>query len=84
MVGSLLMLVAILATAFIARDITGQFTFAIRDLAGVQFTDTQSTWLFAGLRPGLRHQAAAVALPRLAARRLPHGADPGDRCCWRR
>ena len=61
MVGSLLMLVAILATAFIARDITGQFTFVIRDLVGVQFTDTQSTWLFAGLRPGLRDQAAAVA-----------------------
>jgi NADH-quinone oxidoreductase subunit M len=48
MVGSLLMLVAILATAFTARDITGQFTFEIRDLVGVQFTDTQSTWLFLG------------------------------------
>ncbi|HET6690077.1 MAG TPA: NADH-quinone oxidoreductase subunit M [Miltoncostaeaceae bacterium] len=48
MVGSLLMLVAILATAFVARDITGQFTFQIRDLAGVAFTDTQSTWLFLG------------------------------------
>jgi NADH-quinone oxidoreductase subunit M len=48
MVGSLLMLVAILATAFTARDITGQFTFEIRDLAGVAFTDTQSTWLFLG------------------------------------
>ena len=48
MIGSLLMLVAILATAFTARDITGQFTFQIRDLAGVAFTDTQSTWLFLG------------------------------------
>lgn len=46
MVGSLLMLVAILATAFVAQDLTGQFTFTIRDLAGVAFTDTQSTWLF--------------------------------------
>ena len=48
MVGSLLMLVSILATAFIARDATGQFTFVIRDLVGVAFTETQSTWLFAG------------------------------------
>ncbi|HEX5416984.1 MAG TPA: NADH-quinone oxidoreductase subunit M [Chloroflexota bacterium] len=47
MVGSLLMLVAILATAFVAQSITGQLTFSIRDLQGVQFTDTQSTWLFA-------------------------------------
>ena len=48
MVGSLLMLVSILATAFIARDATGEFTFVIRDLVGVAFTGTQSTWLFAG------------------------------------
>jgi len=48
MVGSLLMLVSILATAFFARDITGQFTFNIHDLAGVSFSDTQSTWLFLG------------------------------------
>lgn len=47
MVGSLLMLVAIVATGFVARDITGQFTFLIRDLEGVSFTTTQSTWLFA-------------------------------------
>jgi NADH-quinone oxidoreductase subunit M len=58
MVGSLLMLVAILATAFIARDTTGQFTFVIRDLVGVQFTETQSTWLFAGFA-----LAFAIKLP---------------------
>ena len=58
MVGSLLMLVAILATAFVARDITGQFTFSIRDLAGVAFTDTQSTWLFLGFA-----LAFAIKLP---------------------
>src|SRR5690606_17394549 len=43
----LLMLVAILATGFLARDITGQFTFNIQDLQGVAFSSTQSTWLFA-------------------------------------
>ena len=58
MVGSLLMLVSILATAFVARDITGQFTFTIRDLTGVAFTDTQSTWLFIGFA-----LAFAIKLP---------------------
>ena len=58
MVGSLLMLVSILATAFVARDITGVLTFSIRDLAGVSFTDTQSTWLFAGFA-----LAFAIKLP---------------------
>jgi NADH-quinone oxidoreductase subunit M len=48
MVGSLIMLVAILGTAFVAQDITGQFTFDIEQLRGVLFTDTQSTLLFAG------------------------------------
>jgi NADH-quinone oxidoreductase subunit M len=58
MVGSLLMLVAILATAFVAQDITGQFTFTIRDLVGVAFTDTESAWLFAGFA-----LAFAIKLP---------------------
>lgn len=58
MVGSLLMLVAILATAYIARDATGQFTFDIEALRGVAFTDTQSTLLFAGFA-----LAFAIKLP---------------------
>ena len=58
MVGSLLMLVAILATAFVAEDITGQFTFTIRDLVGVAFTQTESAWLFAGFA-----LAFAIKLP---------------------
>ena len=58
MAGSLLMLVAILATAFVAQDITGQLTFTIRDLAGVAFTETQSAWLFAGFA-----LAFAIKLP---------------------
>lgn len=48
MVGSLLMLVAILATAFIAKDITGQFTFDFEALRGVAFSRAESIWLFAG------------------------------------
>lgn len=58
MVGSLLMLVAILATAFVARDITGELTFRISELAGVAFTDAQSTWLFLGFA-----LAFAIKLP---------------------
>jgi NADH-quinone oxidoreductase subunit M len=58
MVGSLLMLVAVLATAFVARDITGQFTFNIQELRGVAFSDTQSTWLFLGFA-----LAFAIKLP---------------------
>jgi NADH-quinone oxidoreductase subunit M len=52
------MLVAILATAFIARDITGQFTFVIQDLVGVAFSQTESAWLFAGFA-----LAFAIKLP---------------------
>ena len=58
MVDSLLMLVAILATAFVARDITGQFTFVIQDLVGVAFSETESAWLFAGFA-----LAFAIKLP---------------------
>jgi len=58
MAGSLIMLVAILATAFVAEDHTGQLTFAIQDLRGVPFTTAQSTWLFAGFA-----LAFAIKLP---------------------
>ncbi len=79
MVGSLLMLVAILATAFVAQDITGQFTFVIRDLVGRRVLPDRERLAVRRLRAGLRDQAAAVAVPRLAARRLPRRADPRDR-----
>ncbi|HWH14083.1 MAG TPA: NADH-quinone oxidoreductase subunit M [Miltoncostaeaceae bacterium] len=58
MVGSLLMLVAILATAFIAQDVTGQFTFDIEALRGVAFSREESIWLFAGFA-----LAFAIKLP---------------------
>jgi NADH-quinone oxidoreductase subunit M len=58
MVGSLLMLVAILATAFVAQDVTGQFTFDIEALRGVAFSREQSIWLFFGFAI-----AFAVKLP---------------------
>jgi NADH-quinone oxidoreductase subunit M len=58
MAGSLLMLVAILGTAFTAREITGQFTFDIQALEGVVFTPAQSAWLFLGFA-----LAFAIKLP---------------------
>jgi NADH-quinone oxidoreductase subunit M len=58
MVGSLPMLVAILATAFLAQDVTGQLTFNIAELRGVAFSAEQSTWLFAGFA-----LAFAIKLP---------------------
>lgn len=48
MLGSLIMLVTIVATAILAQDATGQFTFQIQDLRGVPFSSTASTLLFAG------------------------------------
>jgi NADH-quinone oxidoreductase subunit M len=48
MVGSLIMLVAIISTALIARDHLGYATFLIRDIQGVPFSGTASTLLFAG------------------------------------
>jgi NADH-quinone oxidoreductase subunit M len=47
MVGSLLMLVAILSAAFMAKGPNGTLTFAIADLANHEWTQSQSTWLFA-------------------------------------
>lgn len=58
MAGSLIMLVAILGTAFVAEDVTGQFTFQISALRGVAFSDAASTWLFAGFA-----LAFAIKLP---------------------
>jgi NADH-quinone oxidoreductase subunit M len=58
MVGSLLMLVAVLATGFIAQGHTGQFTLDIQQLRGVAFTSSESTWLFAGFAA-----AFAIKLP---------------------
>jgi NADH-quinone oxidoreductase subunit M len=58
MAGSLLMLVAVVATAITAQEITGQFTFSMETLRGVDFSETQSTWLFLGFA-----LAFAIKLP---------------------
>lgn len=48
MVGSLLMLVSIVATAVIAHGITGVYTFDIVSLRNVTYTRPESIWLLAG------------------------------------
>ncbi len=48
MVGSLLMLVSIVATAVIAHGITGVYTFDIVALRNVDYTRPESIWLLAG------------------------------------
>ncbi|MFM8828660.1 MAG: NuoM family protein [Actinomycetota bacterium] len=48
MVGSLLMLVAIVATGIIAMDHTGQLSFLMRDLMGVPYGEATATVLLAG------------------------------------
>jgi NADH-quinone oxidoreductase subunit M len=58
MAGSLLMLVAVVATAITAQEITGQFTFSMEALRGVSFSEAQSTWLFLGFA-----LAFAIKLP---------------------
>ncbi len=58
MFGSLIMLVAIVATAVLAERHTGVFTFNIAALSGVPFTAHESIWLFAGFA-----LAFAIKLP---------------------
>jgi len=47
MVGSLLMLVAIITTGLLAATGDEVATFSIRELAGTQWSEAESTWLFA-------------------------------------
>lgn len=47
MIGSLLMLVAIVSTGVLAATGDQTANFSIRELTSVQWTETQSTWLFA-------------------------------------
>ena len=82
LVGSLLMLVAILATAFTyqaAHGGTWDGAFDLLTLAGSFGFDTTLQLLrVRGLLPRLRHQGADVPVPHLAARRPRRGADGGS------
>ena len=84
LVGSLLMLVAILATAFAYQgahggEWAGAFDFvALREYAGTTgFADGLQLLELRGVLPGLRDQGPDVPVPHLAARRPRRGADGG-------
>ena len=93
LVGSLLMLVAILATAFTYQSgdggsWAGAFDFvALQQFAATDRLRQQPPALrVPGLLPGLRDQGPDVPVPHLAARRPRRGAhgrlgDPGRRSC---
>ena len=84
LVGSLLMLVAILATAFAYQGAhggawAGAFDFEVlRAYAGTTgFADGLQLLELRGVLPGLRDQGPDVPVPHLAARRPRRGADRG-------
>ena len=86
LVGSLLMLVAILATAFAYQSANGgswvgAFDFeTLRDFAtsaGGGFATALQLGGLPGVLPGLRDQGPDVPVPHLAARRPHRGADGG-------
>ena len=89
MVGSVLMLVAILALYVQHGAATGVYTFDLPVLARCVIARRPRPGPHVpGLRPGLRHQGAAVPVPHLAARRPRRGAhrgqrDPGRASCSR-
>ena len=76
LVGSLLMLVAILAVAWTYQEATGTWegAFDYETLVRRGHRPDAPAVGLPGLLPGLRHQGAHVALPHLAARRPHRGA----------
>ena len=75
LVGSLLMLVAILAVAIAYAAAGNDFTFSYEALRGFAYTDTLQAARLHRLLPGLRDQGADVAAPHLAARCARRGPD---------
>ena len=77
LVGSLLMLVAAIATAVLAQDQIGHLTFSIAELRAHDAVDRQPGVDLLLLRRGLPDQDAGVPGPRLDAGRLPRRAAAG-------
>ena len=75
MAGSVLMLVAIIGTAWLHQQATGQYSFDLLKLYELRVPDHLQVLVLPGLRRGLRHQGAALPVPYLAARRARAGAD---------
>ena len=76
LVGSLLMLVAAIATAVLAQDQSGELTFAIADLRANVAPGRQPGVDLLLLRRGLPGEDAGLPAARLDAGRVPRGAHP--------
>ncbi len=79
LVGSLLMLVAAIATAILAVETTGDLSFALADLRANVLPEGSQEWIFLLLRRGVPGQDAQLPAPRLDAGRLPRCAPAGPR-----
>ncbi len=77
LVGSLLMLVAAIATAILAQDQIGHLTFSIAELRVPRASERQPVLDLLLLRRGLPDQDAGLPGPRLDAGRLPRRAAAG-------
>ena len=75
MAGSVLMLVAILALAYMHSEATGSYSFDLVKLYALDIAPQTQRWLFLAFAARVRHQGAAVPVPHLAARRARAGAD---------
>ena len=79
MAGSVLMLLAIFALYFQYYKATGVYTFNVLDLYNATVPGGLQYWLFARLRPLLRHQGAHVPGAYVAARCPYRGTDRRER-----
>ncbi len=84
LIGSLLMLAAILYLYVQARPLGGIWTFDYRTLRTLLLPDAAPAALLRGLRPGLPHQGAAVPAAHLVARTPTSRRPPAARSSWRR
>ena len=82
LVGSLLMLVAILAVAIAHAPAGNPFTFSYETAARLRLRRWTPGPRLRRLLPGLRHQGADVAVPHLAARCPRRGADRRLASSW--
>ena len=84
LVGSLLMLVAAIATAVLASGEIGHISFSLADLRANTLVDRQPVLDLLLLRRRVPDQDAGVPRPRLDAGRLPGRAAAGPRAALRR
>ena len=75
MAGSVLMLVAILGLAYLHSAATGSYSFDLLKLYTLDIAPQTQMLVLPGVRPGVRHQGAALPVPHVAARRARPGAD---------